>query len=151
MLVSHYLLTKCNKHFFRLKNIKKGTLLIRDLGYFIIDNFRTIENKLAYYLSRVHKGTLIFENEFDENPVNIECFFKKHTRHTFVSFLNEVRINESCKQLTDSAYDSISTIAYNCGFNSITNFNRVFKTVTTRSPSEYVNSFLKNVEHISKD
>ncbi|MES2646182.1 MAG: AraC family transcriptional regulator [Bacteroidota bacterium] len=74
-------------------------------------------------------------------------FFKKHTRHTFISFLNEVRINEACKQLTDSAYDSISAIAYNCGFNSITNFNRVFKTVTTRSPSEYVSSFLKNVEY----
>jgi AraC-like DNA-binding protein len=74
-------------------------------------------------------------------------FFKKHTRHTFISFLNEVRINEACKQLTDSAYDSISTVAYNCGFNSITNFNRVFKAVTNRSPSEYVSRFLKNVEY----
>lgn len=74
-------------------------------------------------------------------------YFKKHTRHTFVSFLNEVRINEACKQLTDGAYDSISTIAYNCGFNSITNFNRVFKSITGRSPSEYVDSFFQNVEH----
>ena len=73
-------------------------------------------------------------------------YFKKHTRHTFVSFLSEVRINEACKMLTDGAYDSIATIAYNCGFNSITNFNRVFKSVTSRSPSEYVDSFFKNVE-----
>ena len=73
-------------------------------------------------------------------------YFKKHTRHTFVSFLNEVRINEACKQLTDGAYDSISTIAYRCGFNSITNFNRVFKSVTSLSPSEYVNNFYQNVE-----
>lgn len=74
-------------------------------------------------------------------------YFKKHTRHTFIEFLNEVRINEACKQLTDSVYDSISTIAYNCGFNSITNFNRVFKGITGRSPSEYVNSFYQHVEH----
>jgi AraC-like DNA-binding protein len=73
-------------------------------------------------------------------------YFKKHTRHTFVSFLNEVRINEACKQLTDGAYDSISTIAYRCGFNSITNFNRVFKSVTALSPSEYVNNFYQNVD-----
>lgn len=73
-------------------------------------------------------------------------YFKKHTRHTFVSFLSEVRINKACKQLTDGAYDSISTIAYNCGFNSITNFNRVFKSVTALSPSEYVNNFFQNVE-----
>lgn len=68
-------------------------------------------------------------------------FFKKRTRHTFVSFLNEVRINEACKKLTEGGFDSISTIAYTCGFNSITNFNRVFKSVLGKSPSEYVESY----------
>ncbi|HEV3324965.1 MAG TPA: AraC family transcriptional regulator [Puia sp.] len=68
-------------------------------------------------------------------------YFKKHTLHTFVGFLNEVRINEACKKLTDGQYDSIATVAYNCGFNSITNFNRVFKTITGKSPSEYMESY----------
>lgn len=72
-------------------------------------------------------------------------FFKKHTLHTFVSFLNEVRINEACKKLTDGTYDNIATVAYTCGFNSITNFNRVFKTVTSKSPSEYMNSYFQSV------
>jgi AraC-like DNA-binding protein len=72
-------------------------------------------------------------------------YFKKHTLHTFVSFLNEVRINEACKKLTDGQYDSIATVAYNCGFNSITNFNRVFKSITGKSPSEYVESYWHNV------
>ncbi len=72
-------------------------------------------------------------------------FFKKHTLHTFVSFLNEVRINEACKKLTDGTYDNIATVAYTCGFNSITNFNRVFKTVTCKSPSEYMNSYFQSV------
>ena len=72
-------------------------------------------------------------------------YFKKHTLHTFVSFLNEVRINEACKKLTDGNYDSIATVAYNCGFNSITNFNRVFKSVTHKSPSEYVETYMRNV------
>ena len=70
-------------------------------------------------------------------------YFKRHTLHTFVSFLNKVRINEACKRLTDGRYDSIATVAYNCGFNSITNFNRVFKTVTGKSPSEYIESYSK--------
>src|ERR1044072_4000229 len=74
-------------------------------------------------------------------------FFKKHTLHTFVSFLNEVRINEACKKLTDGAYDNIATVAYTCGFNSITNFNRVFKGVTGQSPSDYVNSYFQNVDN----
>ena len=72
-------------------------------------------------------------------------FFKKHTLHTFVSFLNEVRINEACKKLTDGAFDNIATVAYTCGFNSITNFNRVFKTVTLKSPSEYMSSYFQSV------
>ncbi|UYQ94837.1 AraC family transcriptional regulator [Chitinophaga horti] len=74
-------------------------------------------------------------------------YFKKHTLHTFVSFLNEVRINEACKKLTDGGYDNIATVAYTCGFNSITNFNRVFKSITDQSPSDYVNSYFQNVEH----
>jgi AraC-like DNA-binding protein len=73
-------------------------------------------------------------------------YFKKHTRHTFISFLNEVRINKACKKLTDGDYESISDVAYDCGFNSVTSFNRVFKTVTSLSPSEYLGKFLKNVE-----
>ncbi|MFT4202425.1 MAG: AraC family transcriptional regulator [Chitinophagaceae bacterium] len=73
-------------------------------------------------------------------------YFKKHTRHTFVSFLNEVRINEACKLFSSGEYDSIATIAYNCGFNSITNFNRVFKTTTGQSPSAYITNLKNSVE-----
>jgi len=72
-------------------------------------------------------------------------YFKKHTRVTFVTFLNEVRINEARKKLVDGCYDSISSVAYDCGFNSITNFNRVFKSSTGKSPREYASVFLSQV------
>jgi len=72
-------------------------------------------------------------------------YFKKHTLHTFVSFLNEVRINEACKKLADGSYDSIAAVAYHCGFNSITNFNRVFKGITGKSPSEYIERYRQHV------
>jgi AraC-like DNA-binding protein len=72
-------------------------------------------------------------------------YFKKHTGLTFVSFLNEIRINEARKKLLDGTHDSISSIAYDCGFNSITNFNRVFKSATGKSPREYLNEFMLNV------
>lgn len=70
-------------------------------------------------------------------------FFKKHTRHTFVSFLNEVRINEARKQFSEDTFESISAVAYNCGFNSITNFNRVFKLLMRQAPTDYIER-LKN-------
>jgi len=73
-------------------------------------------------------------------------YFKKHTRHTFVHFVNKIRVNEACKQLVNGSPDSIAGIAYSCGFNSITNFNHVFKQLTGVSPRDYVNSYSKTVE-----
>lgn len=68
-------------------------------------------------------------------------YFKKRTLKTFVSFLNEVRINEACNRLTQQNFDSIATVAYTCGFNSITHFYRVFKSVAGQSPSEYLQAY----------
>lgn len=72
-------------------------------------------------------------------------YFKKHTRLTFISFLNEVRVNEACKKLVQGNFDSMSSIAFDCGFNSITNFNRVFKSLLGVSPREYVSRYFAKV------
>jgi AraC-like DNA-binding protein len=77
-------------------------------------------------------------------------YFKKHTGHTFVSFLNEVRINDACKKLiSGQKNDCISGVAYNAGFNSITNFNRVFKSIIGQSPRTYLETF-NNVSRVSQ-
>lgn len=77
-------------------------------------------------------------------------FFKKHTGHTFVSFLNEIRINEARKKFSEGNYESISSVAYNCGFNSVTNFNRVFKAITRHAPSSYIEAFRKNINSLER-
>lgn len=65
-------------------------------------------------------------------------YFKKHTRKTYITFLNEIRISEACKIIISGNFDGISSIAYATGFNSAINFNRVFKKITGNSPSEYI-------------
>jgi AraC-like DNA-binding protein len=75
-------------------------------------------------------------------------YFKKHTRLTFVSFVNKIRVNEACKLLVNGTSSSIATIAYSCGFNSITNFNYVFKSITGTSPRSYINSFANTMEKL---
>ncbi|MCT2561298.1 AraC family transcriptional regulator [Chryseobacterium herbae] len=78
-------------------------------------------------------------------------YFKKHTGHTFISFLNEVRINAACKNLiTGENADCISEAAYKAGFNSITNFNRVFKSIIGQSPRMYINTYhnVSKVNHM---
>ncbi|WP_302899173.1 AraC family transcriptional regulator [Mucilaginibacter sp. BT774] len=76
-------------------------------------------------------------------------YFKKHTGHTFVSFLNSMRVNEACKKLMENKHESISVVAYKCGFTSITNFNRVFKSVMGNSPRGYLDSYMNKVEPIN--
>lgn len=57
-----------------------------------------------------------------------------------------MRINEACKKLTSGNFENISIVAYSCGFNSLTNFNRVFKGIVGYSPKYYVDRYFKNLE-----
>ncbi|MEP6948119.1 MAG: AraC family transcriptional regulator [Ginsengibacter sp.] len=72
-------------------------------------------------------------------------YFKKHTHNTLIAFINQVRVNEACKKLVENQNDTIASIAYNTGFNSITNFNRVFKSVVKKSPKQYVESYMQKI------
>ena len=68
-------------------------------------------------------------------------YFKKHTRLTFVAFVNKIRVNEACKLLTAGTHNNIAAVAYGCGFSSITNFNAVFRSFTGKSPRAYINDY----------
>jgi AraC-like DNA-binding protein len=73
-------------------------------------------------------------------------FFKKHTRKTFVAFVNELRINEACRMLTTGQFETMADIAYTTGFQHVTTFNRVFKQVMEKSPGEYLHEFSEKVK-----
>ncbi|MBC7850579.1 MAG: helix-turn-helix transcriptional regulator [Chitinophagaceae bacterium] len=73
-------------------------------------------------------------------------YFKKHTRKTYVSFLNEIRITEACKKMVKGDFDSFSSIAYQAGFNNVVTFNRVFKKTTGHAPREYLRAYRGKAE-----
>jgi AraC-like DNA-binding protein len=98
------------------------------------------------YIMQNYSSTLTLDEvamQAHLTPTAFCRYFKKHTRHTFVNFVNKIRVNEACKMLVNGSPDSIAGIAYSCGFNSITNFNHVFKHITGVSPREYVNDYTK--------
>ncbi|WP_026631188.1 AraC family transcriptional regulator [Dyadobacter alkalitolerans] len=72
-------------------------------------------------------------------------YFKKHTDKTFISFLNEVRVNEACKIIISGMFDSFSDVSYQTGFDNVTNFNRVFKKIMGKSPREFHRDFRERV------
>jgi AraC-like DNA-binding protein len=57
------------------------------------------------------------------------------------TYINQIRINESKRLLLESDLN-MSEIAYSVGFNSPANFNRVFKSFTEMSPSEFTQSIV---------
>ena len=64
-------------------------------------------------------------------------FFKKVTGKTFITYLNEYRIELVCQKLKQQKMN-ISEACFQSGFNNITYFNRVFKQMKGISPSEYI-------------
>jgi len=63
-------------------------------------------------------------------------YFKKSTKKTFMTFLNELRICHAKKLLIENRIP-ISQICVDSGFNNISNFNRQFKTGTSMTPSDF--------------
>ncbi|MBZ5856316.1 AraC family transcriptional regulator [Flavihumibacter profundi] len=69
-------------------------------------------------------------------PQSFCRLFKKRNNIHFVEYLNQVRISNACKLLLDSDW-TVSEIAYNCGYKTISNFNKLFKETTGHSPKNY--------------
>jgi YesN/AraC family two-component response regulator len=73
-------------------------------------------------------------------------YFKKHTLKTYITFLNEVRINEACKKIVAEDFDSLASVAYQTGFSNAVTFNRVFKKITGQPPKQFLNEYLQKVD-----
>jgi AraC-like DNA-binding protein len=58
---------------------------------------------------------------------------------SFHDYVNEFRIQEVIRKMDDPAFRhlKIVEVAYECGFNSKATFNRVFKKLTGKSPSDF--------------
>jgi AraC-like DNA-binding protein len=62
--------------------------------------------------------------------------FKKATGLTFTNYLSRTRI-ERAKNLLLNPNVRVSEVAYDCGFISLTHFNRVFRKIVGKSPTLY--------------
>lgn len=67
-------------------------------------------------------------------------YFKKQTGKTFTQFVNEFKVIDACKLLSETGR-TIADICFECGFNNFSHFNKQFKIVTGKSPSEYRSEF----------
>lgn len=118
---------------------------IRTLSDVTFNNQETI----SYNSRRIERIMEYLKNNFDKDislrdaakiagmtEVALSRFFKLRTGKTFVDTLNEVRLGTATRLLIDTTY-SITEVAYKCGFNNMSNFNRLFKKKKDCTPKEF--------------
>jgi len=75
-------------------------------------------------------------SEVNLTPPAFCRFFKRMTHLTFTEFLNEYRIAHACKLLQQEDM-LIVDIADNCGFQTLSHFNKKFLKITGLTPSHF--------------
>ncbi|HXJ97615.1 MAG TPA: AraC family transcriptional regulator [Gelidibacter sp.] len=104
---------------------------MRDIFEFTMTNFTT-----NITLEEVSDKANMTKNAFCK-------YFKKRTNKTYFQFLTELRVEHATKLLLSKNQFTIAEIAYESGFKNISNFNRQFKEIKKRTPSDYRNE--KNI------
>ncbi|MGA2406223.1 MAG: AraC family transcriptional regulator [Bacteroidales bacterium] len=70
------------------------------------------------------------------SPFAFSRYFKKNCGAGFIEYLNRVRTNKACYLLRETEYQ-VHDIARECGFASISNFNKQFRKSEGISPRDY--------------
>ena len=71
-------------------------------------------------------------------------FFKRISGMTFSMYLNHIRVNRAIDLIKNTDL-SMTEIAMTCGFETIRNFNRVFRQITGYSPRELPDGYVLNL------
>lgn len=75
-------------------------------------------------------------------PVALSRFFKLRTGKTVTDYIITIRLGQATRHLVDTT-NSITEICYQCGFNNLSNFNRIFRKKKGCTPKEFRENFRK--------
>lgn len=101
-------------------------------------NSRRIEKVIEYINLNFDKSIVLADVARLTNmtEVSFSRFFKTHTGISFIDSLIEIRLGHASRLLIDTN-QPVAEVAYNCGFNNISNFNRIFKKKKGCTPKEF--------------
>ncbi|MDL2212805.1 AraC family transcriptional regulator [Bacteroides sp. OttesenSCG-928-E20] len=75
-------------------------------------------------------------------PVSFSRFFKLRTGKSLSDYVIDIRLGFATRLLVDSTM-TIAEVCYECGFNNLSNFNRIFKKKKDCSPKEFRENYRK--------
>lgn len=101
-------------------------------------NSRRVEKVIEYLNQHYDKPISLAEvaNIANMTEVSFSRFFKANTGTSFINSLLEIRLGHASRCLIDT-HLPIGDIAFNCGFNNISNFNRLFKKRKKCTPKDF--------------
>lgn len=73
-------------------------------------------------------------------------FFRKQTGKTYINFLNEYRLKVAYHLLINTN-NSISAVCWQCGFNDLAYFDKLFKKAFNTAPSDIKRSKIETCKH----
>jgi AraC-like DNA-binding protein len=114
---------------------------IKPLSY----NSRRVEKAMEYMNQNFDKAIALGEVARLANMTEtaFSRFFKARTGTNFIDSLNDIRLGHASRMLIETT-ESISEVAYHCGFNNMANFNRIFKKKKGCTPKEFRDSYSKS-------
>ncbi len=118
----------------RLKVISGG-----DKEVSITDTSEEKLKKIIDFITENYKSDISREGlaaAIGMNPNYMGSIFKTYSGKTINEYINSLRIEDAIGQL-EAGKSRVIDIAFSVGFENIVTFNRVFKKITGRTPSEY--------------
>ncbi len=127
----------------------------------LCDNYRTLASTSFAHIDdnsdsrRVRKIHEYINNHYKEEirledlagiigmtPVALSRFFKLRSGKTVSDYIIDIRLGHAARMLVGTT-NSVAEICYDCGFNNLSNFNRIFKKRKGCSPKEFRESYRK--------
>ena len=76
------------------------------------------------------------------SPSAFSRFFKLHTGRNLSEYIIDMRLGYASRMLVDTT-KSVSEICFSCGFNNLSNFNRIFKRKKGCAPTDFRENYHK--------
>ena len=95
------------------------------------------------YVMQNFQGKVSLEEAAQLSNLSVSAFsrfFKSRVNKSFSDFLTDVRISHACKLLHETDLN-VSEISYECGFFTLSNFNKLFRERIKQTPMEYRKKF----------
>lgn len=110
-----------------------------------VDNNSRRIKKVQQYIFDNYKKDIRLNQMADitgMSPVAFSRFFKLRTGRSLTDYIIDIRLGHATRLLIESRM-TVAEICYDCGFNNISNFNRLFKKSKKYAPSEFRDNYLK--------